>query len=130
MFTNSFAYPNMFDPTSGWCMLKDDYDSILNRVGLLIRAYEGEEFMFPEFGSKVPDALMSYNDAARAQKAKENIIAAITKFEPFVDASMIEISDESEGNILRLSVTLVLDKNFRELAGTIEWSFSQEGAVL
>lgn len=130
MYTNSFAYPNMFDATSGRCMMKEDYASILNRVGLLIRAYEGEEFMFPEFGSRFPDVLLSYNGQARIQKAKEDITAAITKFEPFVEASMIQINDESEGNTLKLSVTLVLDKNFRELAGTIEWSFDQEGVSL
>lgn len=130
MFTNSFAYPNMFDAASGRCIMKEDYASILNRVGLLIRAYEGEEFMFPEFGSKFPDVLLSYNAKARIQKAKEDIAAAITKFEPFVEASMIQISDESEGNTLKLAVTLVLDKNFREVAGTIEWSFDQEGVAL
>jgi phage baseplate assembly protein W len=130
MFTNSFAYPNLFDPTSGRCTLKEDYSSILNRVGLLIKTYEGEEFMFPEFGSKASDALLSYNTKARVQKAKEDIIAAIIKFEPFVDASMIEISDISEGDALKLSVTLVLDKQFRELAGTIEWSFDQKGGTL
>lgn len=126
MFTNSFAYPDLFDPTSGRCVLKEDYASILNRVGLLIRSYEGEEFLFPEFGSKFPDVLMSYNHSAQIQQAKENIIAAITKFEPFVEPAMISISDESEGNHLKLAVTLVLDKNFRELAGTIEWTFNSE----
>lgn len=130
MFTNSFAYPMMFDAASGRCIMKEDYASIVNRVGLLIRAYEGEEFLFPEFGSRFPDILMSYNGAARIQKAKEDIISAITKYEPFVESSMIEISDESDRNTLRLAVTLVLDKDFRELAGTIEWTFDQEGSVL
>ena len=130
MFTNSFSYPHIFNPTSGRCTLKADYASIVNRVGLLIRAYEGEEFMFPEFGSKTADALLSYNSQARVQKAKEDITAAIIKFEPFVESSMIYIEDLSEGNTLKLAVTLVLDKNFRELAGTIEWSFDQKGETL
>lgn len=130
MFTNSFAYPNMFDATSGRCIMKADYASILNRVGLLIRAYEGEEFMFPEFGSKFPDVLLSYNAQARIKKAKEDIVSAITKFEPFVESSMIQISEESEGNTLKLVVTLILDKNFKEVAGTIEWSFDKEGVTL
>ena len=130
MFTNSFAYPNMFDAASGRCIMKEDYVSILNRVGLLIRSYKGEEFMFPEFGSKFPDVLLSYNAQARIKKAKEDITAAITEFEPFVDASMIQIKDESDNNTLKLSVTLILDKNFKEVAGTIEWSFDQEGATL
>lgn len=130
MFTNSFAYPNMFDAASGRCIMKEDYVSILNRVGLLIRSYKGEEFMFPEFGSKFSDVLLSYNAQARIKKAKEDITAAITEFEPFVDASMIQIKDESDNNTLKLSVTLILDKNFKEVAGTIEWSFDQEGATL
>ena len=130
MFTNSFAYPNIFDATSGKCQMKEDYASVLNRVGLLIQSYEGEEFMFPEFGSKFPDILMSYNAQARVEKAKEDITSAITKFEPFVDASMIQIKDESEMNKLKLTVILLLDKNFQEIAGTIEWSFDQEGVGL
>lgn len=130
MFTNSFAYPNIFDATSGKCQMKEDYASVLNRVSLLIQSYEGEEFMFPEFGSKFPDILMSYNAQARVEKAKEDIISAITKFEPFVDASMIQIKDESELNKLKLTVILLLDKNFQEIAGTIEWSFDQEGVGL
>lgn len=125
MFTNSFAYPQLFDATSGRCVMKEDYASILNRVGLLIRSYEGEEFLFPDFGSKFPDVLLAYNHSAQIQQAKENITAAITKFEPFVEPAMIQISDESEGNHLKLAVTLVLDKNFRELAGTLEWTFDQ-----
>lgn len=130
MFTNSFAYPHMFDPTSGKCMMKEDYASIVNRVGLLIRSYEGEEFLFPEFGSQFPDALLSYNSQARVKKAKEDITTAITKFEPFVESSMIQIADQSEGNTLKLEVTLVLDKDFKEVAGTIEWTFDQEGVAL
>lgn len=130
MFTNSFSYPNIFDATSGKCQMKEDYDSILNRVGLLIQSYEGEEFLFPEFGSKFPDVLLSYNAQSRIQKAKEDITSAIIKFEPFVDSSMIVIDDESEANHLKLTVTLVLDKNFKEIAGTIEWSFDQEGVGL
>lgn len=130
MFTNSFAYPNIFDATSGKCQMKTDYDSIVNRVGLLIQSYEGEEFLFPEFGSKFPDILLSYNGQSRIQKAKEDITAAIIKFEPFVDPSMIVIDDLSEGNHLKLTVTLVLDKDYREIAGTIEWTFDQEGVGL
>lgn len=111
-------------------MMKEDYASIVNRVGLLIRSYEGEEFLFPEFGSQFPDALLSYNSQARVKKAKEDITTAITKFEPFVESSMIQIADQSEGNTLKLEVTLVLDKDFKEVAGTIEWTFDQEGVAL
>lgn len=130
MFTNSFSYPNLFNATTGKCQLKEDYESILNRVGLLLKAHKGEEFMFPNFGSYFPDVLMSYNSEATIKQAKENIVKSITEFEPFVDANMISIQDESEGNNLKLAVTLVLDKDFRELAGTVEWSFNQEGGSL
>ena len=34
MFTNSFSYPNLFNAATGNCDLKDDYASIVNRVGL------------------------------------------------------------------------------------------------
>lgn len=124
-FTNSFEYPNLFQPTSGKCSVIKDYQSILNRVGLLIRSYVGEEFLFPEFGSEFPDVLLSYNSKARVDKAKENISAAIIKFEPFVQPTMIQIDDQSEGNDLKLAVTLILDKDFRQIAGTIEWSFDE-----
>lgn len=127
MFTNSFSYPNIFNATTGKCQLKEDYNSILNRVGLLLKSHKGEEFMFPEYGTYFPDALLQYNTDAVIKQAKENIIKGITEFEPFVDANMIYIQDESEGNNLKLAVTLVLDKDFRELAGTVEWSFNQEG---
>lgn len=130
MFTNSFSYPNLFNATTGKCQLEEDYESILNRVGLLLKAHKGEEFMFPNFGSYFPDVLMSYNSEATIKQAKENIVKSITEFEPFVDANMISIQDESEGNNLKLAVTLVLDKDFRELAGTVEWSFNQEGGSL
>lgn len=130
MFTNSFSYPNLFNPTSGRCIMKEDYHSIVNRVGLLIKSYEGEEFMFPEFGSRFPDILLKYQGESRIQQAKKHIIEAITKFEPFVQPNQVEITDESTANQLKLSVTLVLDKNFRELAGTIEWSFEQKGVTL
>lgn len=127
MFTNSFSYPNLFNATTGKCQLKEDYYSILNRVGLLLKSHKGEEFMFPDYGTYFPDVLLQYNTDAVIKQAKENIIKGITEFEPFVDANMIYIQDVSEGNNLKLAVTLVLDKDFRELAGTVEWSFNQEG---
>ena len=78
MFTNSFAYPNLFNAATGNCDLKDDYASIVNRVGLLIRSYKKEEFLFPNFGSYFPDILLSYNISSVIEKAKENIKNAIT----------------------------------------------------
>lgn len=125
MFTNSFAYPNLFNAATGNCDLKEDYASIVNRVGLLIQSYKKEEFLFPNFGSYFPDILLSYNAATVIEKAKENIKNAITEFEPYVDARQIKITDQSEGNTVKLQVVLVLDKNYEEVAATIEWSWDE-----
>jgi phage baseplate assembly protein W len=125
MFTNSFAYPNLFNAATGNCDLKEDYASIVNRVGLLIQSYKQEEFMFPNYGSYFPDILLSYNTATIIEKAKENIINAISEFEPYVDSRQIKITDQSEGNHVKLQVVLVLDKNYEEIAGTIEWSWDE-----
>lgn len=125
MFTNSFAYPNLFNAATGNCDLKDDYASIVNRVGLLIRSYKKEEFMFPNFGSYFPDILLSYNTSTIIEKAKENIKNAIAEFEPYVDSRQIKINDQSEANHVKLQVVLVLDKNYEEIAGTIEWSWDE-----
>ena len=125
MFTNSFAYPNLFNAATGNCDLKEDYASIVNRVGLLIQSYKQEEFMFPNYGSYFPDILLSYNTATVIEKAKENIINAISEFEPYVDSRQIKITDQSEGNHVKLQVVLVLDKNYEEIAGTIEWSWDE-----
>ena len=125
MFTNSFAYPNLFNAATGNCDLKEDYASIVNRVGLLIQSYKQEEFMFPNYGSYFPDILLSYNTATVIEKAKENIMNAIAEFEPYVDSRQIKITDQSEGNHVKLQVVLVLDKNYEEIAGTIEWSWDE-----
>ena len=45
MFTNSFSYPNLFNAATGHCDMKEDYASIVNRVGLLIQSYKKEEFI-------------------------------------------------------------------------------------
>lgn len=125
MFTNSFSYPNLFNAATGNCDLKEDYASIVNRVGLLIRSYKKEEFLFPNFGSYFPDILLSYNTASVIEKAKENIKKAIVEFEPYVDSRQIQINDQSEGNTVKLQVVLVLDKNYREVAATLEWSWDE-----
>lgn len=124
MFTNSFSYPNVFNAATGRCDLKEDFASILNRVGLLIKSYKTEEYLFPNFGSYFPDILLSYNTETVIQKAKDDIKAAIVEFEPYVDSKQIEITHESSYNHVKLEVTLVLDKDFREIAGTIEWSWN------
>lgn len=131
MFTNSFAYPNLFNAATGNCDLKDDYASIVNRVGLLLQSYKKEEFMFPNFGSYFPDLLLSYNTEAVIEKAKENIKSAIIEFEPYVDSRQIQINDQSQGNTVKLQVVLVLDKNYREIAATLEWTWddTQGGLV-
>lgn len=125
MFTNSFAYPNLFNAATGNCDLKEDYASIVNRVALLIQSYKKEEFLFPNFGSYFPDILLSYNTATVIEKAKENIRNAIAEFEPYVDSRQIKINDQSEGNHVKLQVVLVLDKNYEEVAATIEWSWDE-----
>lgn len=131
MFTNSFAFPNLFDVTTGKMSLKEDYESIVNRISVLLKSYKNEEFMFPEFGCTFPDILLQYNVEQRVVKAKEAIIAAIIEYEPFVNADMIEVvATDKRENSLTLSVTLILDKDFKKLAGTIEWSFEQEGIHL
>lgn len=126
MFTNSFAYPNLFNAATGNCDLKDDYASIVNRVGLLIRSSKKEEFLFPNFGSYFPDILLSYNIASVIEKAKENIKNAIAEFEPYVDSRQIKINDLSEGNTVKLQVVLVLDKNYEEIAATLEWTWDEK----
>lgn len=123
MFTNSFSYPNLFNAATGHCDTKEDYASIVNRVGLLIQSYKTEEFLFPNFGGYFPDILLSYNGSAAIEKAKNDIKNAIVEFEPYVDGKQIKITDESEGNHVKLQVILVLDKNYKELAGTIEWTW-------
>lgn len=125
MFTNSFSYPNLFNAATGNCDMKEDYASIVNRVGLLIQSYKREEFLFPNFGSYFPDILLSYNTAAIIEKAKENIKSAIAEFEPYVDPRQIKINDESRANYVKLQVVLVLDKDYEEIAGTIEWSWDE-----
>lgn len=126
MFTNSFAYPNLFNAATGNCDLKEDYASIVNRVGLLIRSYKKEEFLFPNFGSYFPDILLNYNVASVIEKAKENIKNAIAEFEPYVDSRQIKINDLSEGNTVKLQVVLVLDKNYEEIAATLEWTWDEK----
>jgi len=126
VFTNSFAYPNLFNAATGNCDLKEDYASIVNRVGLLIRSYKKEEFLFPNFGSYFPDILLSYNIASVIEKAKENIKNAIAEFEPYVDSRQIKINDLSEGNTVKLQVVLVLDKNYEEIAATLEWTWDEK----
>lgn len=126
MFTNSFSYPNLFNAATGNCDLKEDYSSIVNRVGLLIRSYKKEEFLFPNFGSYFPDILLSYNIASVIEKAKENIKNAIAEFEPYVDSRQIKINDLSEGNTVKLQVVLVLDKNYEEIAATLEWTWDEK----
>lgn len=125
MFTNSFEYPNLFNAVTGNCNLKEDYDSIVNRVGLLIQSYKKEEFLFPNFGSYFPDILLNYNVAAVIEKAKENIRSAIAEFEPYVDPKQVRINDQSEGNHVKLQVVLVLDKDYEKIAGIIEWSWDE-----
>lgn len=129
MFTNSFAYPNLFNAATGNCDMKEDYASIVNRVGLLIQSYKKEEFLFPNFGSYFPDILLSYNTTAVIEKAKENIKNAIAEFEPYVDSRQIKINDESQGNKVRLQVILVLDKNYEEIAATLEWTWDETQGV-
>lgn len=132
MFTNSFSFPNMFDVTSGKMILKEDYESIVNRVGVLLKSYKREEFMFPKFGCTFPDTLLKYNNTERVKQARQAIITAIQEFEPFVNDNQVEVTEipTEDPNTLKLSVTLVLDKNFRQVAGTIEWSFNEEGVHL
>lgn len=132
VFTTSFSFPNMFDTATGKMILKQNYDSIVNRVGILLKAYKGEEFMFPRFGCTFPDVLLQYRGKERVKQARQAIMEAILEFEPFVNGNQIEVIElpTSNENSLKLAVTLKLDKDYEARAGTIEWSFDEEGIHL
>lgn len=101
MNTNSWSFPNMINVTQNKVSLVDDYNSIKNRISLLLRTEPTEVYGDPEYGVGLKRFMWQYNNSNTAAIVKQRIVDQITRYEPQVDPQSITFVDHDESNGVR-----------------------------
>lgn len=94
MYTNSLAWPSMFDVARNKVSVIEDNQSIVNRSKLLILTDPTELHMNPNFGVGLKKYLWQYNTANQKERIKDDIVSQLRLHEP---CSIIEETQISEG---------------------------------
>lgn len=94
----TIKFPNITSLVSGKNQFSKDYESINECIGLLLRTSKGELLGDPQFGCNLMRYIYEPNDIILQDIAREDIVSAISKYEPrvTVTADDIEVYSENE----------------------------------
>lgn len=93
MYTNSLAWPSMFDVARNKVSVIEDNQSVVNRSKLLILTDPTELYMNPNFGVGLKKYLWQYNTANQKERIKDNIVYQLRLHEPCSIPDETQISD-------------------------------------
>ncbi len=101
----TIKFPNITNLVSGKNLFSKNYESINECLGLLLRTSKGELLGDPQFGCNLMRYIYEPNDAILQDIAREDIVSAISKYEPrvTVNADDIEIYSENEKVYITIS---------------------------
>jgi len=84
MYQATFSFPQFVDRSTKAVKLSKDTKSINECLGVLLRTRPGELFGDPEYGCNLIDRIFEYNGIVIDTLLKEDIINAVSKYEPRV----------------------------------------------
>ena len=118
--TTSLAWPNMFDVARNRVSVLEDNTTITNRVKLLLLTSPGELYNNPEQGVGLSKFLWQYHTVNTVAQIRDNIVAQLAKYEPFVQSEKTSVSDNSDDTLSmqdalgRLKLTVGVVTTFEE----------------
>jgi phage baseplate assembly protein W len=81
MSVQGLSFPFRIDPAKGGVAWTSGKDKIRQNVGLILGTRCGERPMLRDFGTKIPSLVHDPNDEVLATAVREQILAALLRFE-------------------------------------------------
>ena len=91
--TNSWAFPNLINPTQNRINIAEDNVSIVNRTRLLMLTEPTELYNNPTFGVGLKKYIFQYNNANVRALIQDDIKEKLRIFEPCVNADQTSFAD-------------------------------------
>lgn len=91
-------------PSSGNLALKRDEEAIKQSVVNILSTNKGERPFLPYFGADIRSYLFENFDSVSATLVEEQIVSALTNYEPRVRVTNVNITPRPDNNALRISL--------------------------
>jgi len=98
-FTNSIKHPKEFNIDTGKTDLIKNIESVNQSIGLILLTSKGELYGDPEFGCNLRYLLFEIKNSALEIELKEDIVNALSRYEPRIIVTGDDISIESTDHI-------------------------------
>lgn len=102
MNQTTFSFPQMVNRGSRKTELSTTYKSINECLGILLRTRPGEMLGDPEFGCNLLDRVFAYNGVIIESLVREDILNAVSKFEPRIKMTERDITIVHDTNTLKI----------------------------
>lgn len=102
-------FPNITNLTTGKNTFSTDYESINECIGLLLRTSKGELLGDPQFGCNLMRYMHEPNDEILRDIAREDIVSAISRYEPRVTVTTDNIDIYSEDEKVYVTISYIIN---------------------
>ena len=104
MNQTTFSFPRMVDLRTRKITLSDTYKSINECLGILLRTRKGELLGDPDYGCNLLERIFMYNGLIVEQLIREDILDAVSKYEPRINMTSNNIIIEQDVRTVRIYI--------------------------
>ena len=104
MNQTTFSFPRMVDLRTRKITLSDTYKSINECLGILLRTRKGELLGDPDYGCNLLERIFMYNGLIVEQLIREDILDAVSKYEPRINMTSNDIIIEQNVRTVRIYI--------------------------
>ena len=104
MNQTTFSFPRMVDLRTRKITLSDTYKSINECLGVLLRTRKGELLGDPDYGCNLLERIFMYNGLIVEQLIREDILDAVSKYEPRINMTRNDIIIEQDVRTVRIYI--------------------------
>ena len=104
MNQTTFSFPRMVDLRTRKITLSDTYKSINECLGILLRTRKGELLGDPDYGCNLLERIFMYNGLIVVQLIREDILDAVSKYEPIINMTSNDIIIEQDVRTVRIYI--------------------------
>lgn len=100
----TFSFPQIINRVSGKIELSSNTQSINECLGILLRTTPGEMLGDPEWGCNLLNRIFQYQGIIVDELIKDDIIDAISKYEPRITVTINDIVIEENINVVNIYI--------------------------
>ncbi len=100
----TFSFPQIINRVSGKIELSSNTQSINECLGILLRTTPGEMLGDPEWGCNLLNRIFQYQGIIVDELIKDDIIDAISKYEPRITVTTNDIVIEENINVVNIYI--------------------------